>query len=49
MPTLFSGRVTCLAGGFYLGISLCIFLKIVEAMGLARGTGVDYLPTRGSF
>jgi hypothetical protein len=50
MLTLFSQlRVTCLTGGFCLGISLCIFLKIVEAMGLARGTGVDYLPTRRSF
>jgi hypothetical protein len=49
MFTLFSGlRVRCLTGGFRLGISLCIFLKIVEAMGLARGTGVDYLPTRFS-
>jgi hypothetical protein len=44
-----------LIGGYDLGISLCVFLEILEVMGLARGTFSelklrrDLLPDHFSF
>jgi hypothetical protein len=38
LPLFLDCGFTCLIGGYDLGISLCIFLEISEAIGLARGT-----------